>query len=554
MDINPLDIVRKVWRHAGVNGNVWTPTIANIGKKNERFREGPKRSAAKPGALAIDPDVDSYWTPAVSHGDTRRVRKTETASNYPAQRVVWVDCDESYNRTLLEFLKPSFMWETSPGHTQAVWLLKDTLPLSEFHRDGFVGMLIQAVGADKSGVDVSQLLRVPGSWHHKGKAFEGRVLAASGRLWTRGMLLGRVARGLGFSPGLASELAAEHTFGDRSKVLWRFARNAAELNIDEQLTFKLLKATDWNKWKDDPDRLKADIASAYAQQPKDPEKTQAQEELHQQEDEVVEAWTMADVASFGPVMRKPVTWILPGIIPEGGCGLLVAPPKTGKSRIATEMVLGLATGRRPLGLSVRRQQAVGFFSLEDGEHLVAERMSYSLNSKRGRQPYHWDGHITRVEDKLRWEPPRSMPLFTHFAPINLHEGNDMQRLLETIQKYELKLVILDTLSLAIGKANVSDQKEMYTILTPLKLIAQGTGCAVMFIHHTRKRVFEKGETVQESILGATALHGWSDFILSLAPPAEEGDMLRLGVQTKRGGAQHYINDELELVKRPALED
>lgn len=550
MDIDPLDIVRKVWRHSGVTGYVWMPTISNIGHKtDEKFREGPPLSAKAPKIPELRDSVDCYWTPAVSNSDSRR------AKAYAAQRAIWVDCDETYDDKLLLSLQPSYLWETSPGHKQAIWLLDAEMPSAEFHRDGFIGMLTQALGADKSGVDIGQLLRVPGSWHHKQKPFHGKVLRSTGKVWSRGMLLSHVARGLGFSPGLASELGADDPYGDRSKVIWRFARNAAELGLDQKLTFKLIKATKWNKWKNEPERLQDDIARAYEAQPaekpaKDPERAQAAEEVS--EEEPLTAWSMATVADFGPVLRKPISWVLPGIIPESGCGLIVAAPKVGKTRIAIEIALGLASGNRPLGISTSRPQPVGFFSLEDGEYLFAERLAAGMQGSRAK--YHWDGHIRRASTGLVWEPPQPLSLLTHFSSVDLSSGNHQQRMLETIQDNDLRLVIIDTLSMAIGKANVSDQKEMYAMLGPMKEIAKATGCAIMFIHHTRKRVFEKGETIQESILGATALHGWSDFIMSLAAPTEDVDFLRLGVQSKRGTAQHYIDSKLKIIKRPPEEE
>lgn len=555
MDIDPLDLIRKVWQHSGTPGNVWMPSISNIGKETERFREGAMISSGDPSFPELSDNLDWYWTPAVSHGETRRIKKGSSGSHYPAQRVVWVDCDDSYDRKLLDSLKPSYMWETSPGHTQAVWLLRDKVPHTEFNKDGFIGMLTQAVGADKSGVDVSQLLRVPGTVHHKGNPFKGRVLRSSGTVYTRGQVLSRVARGLGFSPGLASELGADDPYGDRSKVLWRFARNAAELGLPQDLTFKLIKATKWNKWKDEPERLKEDIARAYEQQPTekptpDPERQQAAEAL--EEDTPIEAWGLATIDQFGPVIHKPISWILPGIIPEAGCGLIVAAPKVGKTRVAIELALGLASGNKPLGISTRRPQPVGFFSLEDGEYLFAERLSSGMQGTRAR--YHWDGHIKPEGKRLTWHPPQPLSLMTHFSSVDLSSPEDQQRMYETIDKYGLRLVIIDTLSMAIGKANVSDQKEMYAVLKPMKDIAKATGCGIMFIHHTRKRVFEKGETIQESILGATALHGWSDFIMSLASPEEDSDFLRLGVQSKRGSDLHYLNTKLQIIRKPKIEE
>lgn len=538
--------MRKVWKHTGVKGTVWMPSIANIGVKDkERFREGPPLSAATPEPGKLSDDLDWYWTPGVSTGTSRR------AKQYPEQRALWVDCDDSYDDKLLMALKPSFLWETSPGHKQAIWLMREPVAASEYHRDGLMGMITQAVGADKSGVDISQLLRVPGTYHHKSKTFKGKILRNAGTVHTRQQLMTRVARGLGFSPAIASELAADDPYGDRSKLLWKFGRRAAELGLPEDLAFKLIKATKWNKWKNDPERLKEDIARAYAQQPAKPEpRVSSGDKGEPGEDEPVGAWDLSGVAEFGPVIRKPMRWVVPGIIPVAGCGLLVAAPKVGKTRIAIELALGVATGKKPLGLSVRGPQAVGFFSLEDGEYLFAERLSNSLNRDRGRYRYHWDGHIDKY---LMWHPPVPMPLLTRFDPVDLSTGEDQQRLYETILRYDLKLVIIDTLSMAIGKAEVSSSTDMYSILKQLKIMAKATGCSIMFIHHTRKRVFEKGESIQEKILGSTALHGWSDYIMSLVEPEENSELLRLGVQTKRGNHLHYINTELKIIKKPVEE-
>lgn len=551
MDNESLGLIRKVWKHSGVSGHVWVPHIYKIGHKTEqKFREGVALDASNPVFPELRETVDWYFTPAVSSSDSRK------AKEYPAQRAVWVDCDESYDDALLESLKPSFMWETSPGHKQAVWLMKDSIAASEFHRDGFIGMLTQALGGDKSGVDIGQLLRVPGTTHHKREPFVGKVLRKTGAVYTRGQLITRVAKGLGLPPGIASDLGSDDPYGDRSKVTWKFYRSAAELGLPQDLVFKIIKATKWNKWKDEPDRVKEDIGRAYAFEPEKPVKELKPKATNHHEDdeddaEEAEPWGMQTVDSFGPVIRKPISWVVPGIIPEAGCGLLVSAPKVGKTRIAIEMALGLASGRRPLGIALRRQTAVGFFSLEDGEYLFSDRLNASLNRDHGRHKFHWDGHI---KPDMSWSPPEPMSLFTNFTQVDLSEDGDKQRLLETILKYELKLVIIDTLSMAIGKSDVSNSKDMYAILKDIKVIAKSTGCAIMFIHHTRKRVFEKGESIQEMVLGSTALHAWSDFIMNLVAPTEDSDLLRLGVQTKMGNHLHYIDSHLKIIKRPPAED
>lgn len=549
MDKESLSLMRRVWKHAQLAGNVWVPHISHIGVKGkERFSENSALSVTSPKLPTFTDNDDWYWTPAVSTGGTRRV------GSYPAQRVLWADLDGTYNNELLLALKPSFLWETSPGNKQAIWLMQDAIAPAEFDRNGLMGTLTHALGADKSGVDIGQLLRVPGTMHHKREPFKGRILRKGGGLHTRGMLLTRVAKGLGLHPGVASDLGAEDPWGDRSGLLWKFARSAAEAGLDQDLAYKLIKACAWNKWKDEPEKLQTDIAKAYSQGSAAPEKPAIAEATHDpaDEEEAIGPWELGTVAQFGPVLNEPIKWIVPNIIQESAVGLLVAAPKVGKTRIAIELALGLATGDRPLGLKVRKPLNVGFLSLEDGQYLFAERLNHTLNKGDARFPYHWQGHMT---PDLRWMPPKPMGLYSMFDSADLRTGEDQQRLYETILQYKLNLVIIDTLSMAIGDANVSDQKEMYALLKPIKVMAKATGCAIMLIHHTRKRVFEKGESVQERILGATALHGWSDFIMSLSEDPEDGsDLLRLGVQTKRGQATHYISLGLRIVPRPPSAD
>lgn len=552
MDKKSAQIIRKVWKHSEVDGYVWLPTIRNIGKSNQRFNNGVALRVTDK-LPAISSEVDSYWTPAVRTHTKSPQGKPRDATGYGPQRVVWVDCDESFDDELLTKLRPSFMWETSPGHKQAVWLLSEPVDPSEFHKEGYMGMLTEALGGDPSGVDIPQLLRVPGSWHHKREEYHGRILRSTGNEYTPGQLLTRVARGLGLPAGLASELGADDPYGDRSKKLWQFARTCAELGLAQSITFKLIKACKWNKFKTQPERLKEDIERAYAASAPAPAREQpAEPRSDAVEEEQILPWELDSVSEFGPIIHTPMRWVLPGIIPEAGCGLIVAAPKVGKTRIAIEVALGLASGRTPLGINVKRPQAVGFFSLEDGEYLFAERLSDGM--REGRSAYHWDGNIRSVGQDLVWDPPRDLPLLTGFKSIDLSTEADKKRLLETIVKYELKLVIIDTLSMAIGSSNVSDSKEMNGILKDVREIAKATRCAIMFIHHTRKRVFEKGESIQESILGSTALHAWTEFVLSLAAPEEGDDLMRLGIQTKRGGGLELVDQRLKIVKRVKTEE
>ena len=78
MDKHAARILTKVWKHSEIDGNVWTPKIANIGKKNQKFFEGAAISATSGKVPKTDTDHDWYWTPAVSTGGRK-------AEDFPAQ-------------------------------------------------------------------------------------------------------------------------------------------------------------------------------------------------------------------------------------------------------------------------------------------------------------------------------------------------------------------------------------------------------------------------------------------------------------------------------------
>lgn len=62
-------------------------------------------------------------------------------------------------------LQPSIAWESSPGRYQALWHLDKHLP--KIAHSQLNQKLTYALGADKGGWDLTQVLRVPGTINHK---------------------------------------------------------------------------------------------------------------------------------------------------------------------------------------------------------------------------------------------------------------------------------------------------------------------------------------------------------------------------------------------------
>ena len=113
-------------------------------------------------AEASSKGYDCYFVPAVLAGTSRK------KAFFKESRVAWVDYDKATPQPPLpEGKEPSYVVESSPGKYHMYWLLDEAV--GPWPTEGANKHLIQAVGdgADKSGFDCTQLLRVPGTLNYK---------------------------------------------------------------------------------------------------------------------------------------------------------------------------------------------------------------------------------------------------------------------------------------------------------------------------------------------------------------------------------------------------
>lgn len=103
-----------------------------------------------------------YYVPSVIATEGRR-----TKSNFKESRVAWLDYDLPTQEIPKTTHEPSFVVQSSPGKYHMYWLLDKAE--GPWPVEGANKFLIQDVGegADKSGYDCTQLLRVPGTLNYK---------------------------------------------------------------------------------------------------------------------------------------------------------------------------------------------------------------------------------------------------------------------------------------------------------------------------------------------------------------------------------------------------
>ena len=186
----------------------------------------------------------------------------------------------------------------------------------------------------------------------------------------------------------------------------------------------------------------------------------------------------------------PLEWAVEGILPEG-FGLLVAPPKAGKSWMVAGIGLSCAAGGYALGKINVKQRPVLYLALEDGHRRLQDRFRTLMEGQA--IPAGIDVIITAYSIEIPG-------IITEY--LALHRGRQ-------------PLVILDTLGKVKPPKRAGEESYAadYAIGTRLKqLVDSEPGATLLAVHHTRKA--ESADFV-DAVSGTQGIAGSADFVLVL---------------------------------------
>src|SRR5215217_2232898 len=163
-----LDNIQKFWRHIfggqrdllqiftakrGSDGTIDRATIKS------KFFAYPKAAEAA-AKWALEKSEEGREVYYCSHLLTEARRVQENAA---AVHCLWGDLDGA--QVPNGELKPTAVVESSPGHYHVYWRLTDAIPA--YTAEQLNKRLAHKIGADPSGFDLTQLLRVPGTANYK---------------------------------------------------------------------------------------------------------------------------------------------------------------------------------------------------------------------------------------------------------------------------------------------------------------------------------------------------------------------------------------------------
>ena len=190
---------------------------------------------------------------------------------------------------------------------------------------------------------------------------------------------------------------------------------------------------------------------------------------------------------------KAQQWMVEALWSEQGVGIVGGEPKCGKSFLALDLAVAVAAGvpclrhYRPAGSGT-----VLLFAAEDAGHIVRARLQ-GIASAAGTNFETLDIAVIDV------------------PALRLDHGNDRRCLLETVERIEPRLVVLDPLVRLHG-VDENAVAEVAPILGFLRDLQRRFETAVLLVHHARK---SGAARPGQALRGSSELHAWGDSNLYL---------------------------------------
>jgi hypothetical protein len=198
-------------------------------------------------------------------------------------------------------------------------------------------------------------------------------------------------------------------------------------------------------------------------------------------------------AALRTMQFPAISYVVDDLIPEG-LTILAGRPKIGKSWMALDIAIGVATGTRVLGGVHVEQGDVLYCCLEDNKRRLQRR-------------------VTKLLSPFSDEWPERLTLTTRWRRLDQGGVEDIEAWCDSVHKP--RLVLLDTLAgvrPTRGNAETLYDSD-YRALLNVHRLSNERGIGAMALHHTRK--MEADDPI-DTISGSLGLPGVADTCLILA--------------------------------------
>lgn len=208
------------------------------------------------------------------------------------------------------------------------------------------------------------------------------------------------------------------------------------------------------------------------------------------------------------------TWLVRNLWPNQGVGIIGAEPKCGKTWLALDLAVSVASGSVCLGkYEVELVGPVLFFNGEDKEHLQRERLE-AISKAKSIDLNELNVEVI-VSDKIK-----------------LDKDTDVAALRETVAKFRPALLILDPF-VRLHSINENNSAEVASLLDKLKSIQKDFGCAVILVHHQGKGG-GKNTRGGSKMRGSNEFHAWGDANLYLRKDRQDNTTMDVELRVAQG--------------------
>jgi Predicted ATP-dependent serine protease len=509
---DPIEVMLKIWRKSP--GKFFcVSTKSPTGKWKDTFF---KRSNMR-GALSFaKKHARSHNVYMSTHGFSK-ARRHKECSEDPC--VLYADLDARDPRTL--DIKPTIAIESSPGRFVGYWFTD--VPASE----DLNRRLAYYIGADTSGWDRTQVLRVPGTRNHKYKTKPTVKL-----LWDDGpryevrrleKIIPKVETNDGREEGgdamdiyrkyeKALPIWARREFlnprvqqGKRSEVLWKLINECLEAGMTEDETFTLCWHSPWNKHaerRDGERQMRRELEKAIGRHIGGSiKKAGIKKKSIMDREEADPSKIRYEFVTMDEVEEEEVDWIVPRMVARQQTTIFEGDPGVGKSYFLMWMAVHWCNGTRlPWQNKTDPVEPLRVLYC-DMENSAGSVTKVRLN----------DNGLKNGKNYVQFTQPFSVD---NSDSIEAFEN-------QVLRKFKPDVVIIDPINLYVGSADTYKASETQQALQVLKALSERYNFALIIVRHLNKSASGKALYAGQ---GSIAFAGVARIVATIGWHPEESDM------------------------------
>lgn len=536
--MSPIDFLFKIWSRVCQEGDYVFLSTKDKGWRDHGFLfDKSIKGKVRDFLRTHDPKKEDIYFCPLPFSKNRRL-----AANVKPVNLLWSDLDDGDEKKI----RPTVLWESSPGRHHALWFIDDRLNAEDAARIN--RSITYKIGADKGGWDLSQVLRIPGTFNHKYQSlpevkllhWDDKEYSVSGITQKAGhkeevkveitdqlVDVSDILSSYRLSSKVLSLLQEEPEEGRRSDVIWYLENKLHEVGMSPDEIIAVIKASSWNKYKgrgDEDERLRTELSKVI----------EKDIEVKKKKKEKAQGMRIETFSQVMSNLQSTPGWTVPGFWMRKSHGIVAGEPKSFKSTLVMDLALSIASDTPFLGkYPVENPGSVVYIQNENAHWIMKDRFEKMTNSK---------GLVGEVKkrgnNKLTVRFPQELPFYMiNQQGFMLTDEFHQEFLEETIVKLKPELIILDPLYLMFD-GDIASAQELFPILQWLLELKNDLNTGVMMIHHWNKGGDSKRGG--QRMLGSTTLHGWveSAWYVGVGAETEEGRASLVMDREFRGAGIH----------------